>query len=233
MCRGRDIARESGLAVPKLGSILPDMGTSSRRRQPTSNRATSIADALFTKGQQRVLGVLFGNASRSYYATEIVARAAVGTGAVQRELARLESAGLVTVSRVGNQKHYQANSKSPVFEELRTLVLKTSGLADVLRAALAPRARDIHVAFIFGSVAKRQDTAGSDVDLMVVGDRVAYADLFDVLVGVEHKLGRRVNPTIYSPGELRRRVRAKNSFVMRVLAQPKIWLIGGESDLAA
>ena len=97
-----------------------------------------MADALFAKVQQRVLGVLFGNPRRSFYANEVISLARSGTGAVQRELARLEASGLVTVTRVGKQKHYQANAGSPVFEELRAIVLKTSGQADVIRAALAP-----------------------------------------------------------------------------------------------
>ena len=197
------------------------------------SRSTSVADALFTKGQQRVLGVLFGNPDRSFYANEIISLAGSGTGAVQRELARLEGAGLVTVARVGKQKHYQANAAAPVFAELRALVLKTSGLADVLRAALAPLSAEIRAAFVYGSVAKNEDAATSDIDLMVISDRLTYADLFSVLEEVSARLGRRVNPTVYAPAELVRRARQGNAFVKRVLAQPKIWLIGGERDLAA
>jgi len=105
---------------------------------PTPQRAglgISIADALFTRTQQRVLAELFGNTSRSYYASEIIARAQIGSGAVQRELARLEASGLISSERIGNQKHYRANERSPVFASLRELVVRTSGLADVLRAA--------------------------------------------------------------------------------------------------
>jgi hypothetical protein len=126
--------------------------------------------------QQRVLAVLFGNPRRSFYANEVIALARSGTGAVQRELARLEASGLVTVTRVGKQKHYQANASSPVFEELRALVLKTVGLADVLRSALAPAAQSIRAAFVYGSIAKGEDTAASDIDLMVISDSLAYAD---------------------------------------------------------
>ena len=157
----------------------------------------------------------------------------VGTGAVQRELARLEGAALVTVRRVGKQKHYQANAAAPVFEPLRELILKTSGMADVLLAALAPAAPEIRAAFVYGSVAKGEDSATSDVDLMVISDSLAYADVFALLEGATNQLGRDVNPTVYSSTELATRVRQKNSFVTRVLAQPKIWLIGGEDDLTA
>jgi predicted nucleotidyltransferase len=191
----------------------------------------SVADALFTKGQQRVLGVLFGDPSRSFYASEIITLVGSGTGAVQRELQRLASAGLVTVRRIGKQKHYQANPSAPVFQELRTLVLKTSGLADVLLGALEPLARKIRAAFVFGSIAKDQDTARSDVDLMVVSDRITYADLFIALEDASKRLGRHVNPTVYTPAEITRKARQGTAFVERVLAQPKIWLIGTEDDL--
>ena len=193
---------------------------------------TSVADALFTKAQQRVLGVLFGNPDRSFYLQEIVARAGTGTGAVQRELARLESAGLVTVRRVGKQKHFQANPKAHVYEELRGLVLKTAGLADVLRDALAPLAADIRAAFVFGSVAKRQDTARSDIDVLVVSDTLATADLHDALADAELSLGRRVSPRVYSRRELAQELDEGHAFITRVLAQPKIWLVGEEHDLA-
>jgi predicted nucleotidyltransferase len=210
------------------------MGTKdiSRRDHPRAS-VPGLADALFAKVQRRVLGVLFGNAGRSFYANELIALARSGTGAVQRELRRLEASGLVTVTRVGNQKHYQANPSSPVFEELRALILKTVGLADVLRAALAPMSRDIRAAFVYGSIAKGQDTAASDIDLLVVSDRLTHADLFTALEPATAQLGRKVAPTIYSAKELARRVKQENAFVTRVLAQPKVWLIGDERALAA
>lgn len=200
------------------------------RRHPG---AVSLADALFAKVQQRVLAVLFGNPGRSYYANEVIGLARSGTGAVQRELARLEAAGLVTAARIGKQKHYQANAASPVFDELRALVLKTSGLADVLREALSAVSDRIRAAFVYGSIAKGEDTAASDIDLMVIGDGLTYADLFGALEEASAKLGRKVAPTIYSPKELARRVKQDNAFITRVLQQPKVWLIGGENDLAA
>jgi predicted nucleotidyltransferase len=199
----------------------------------TPAAVSGIADALFTKVQQRVLAVLFGNPRRSFYANEVIGLAASGTGAVQRELARLEAAGLVTVTRVGKQKHFQANSTAPVFEELRGLVLKSSGLVDVLREVLAPLAAHIEAAFVFGSVAKGQDTAKSDIDLLVVSESLSYADLFSVLEEATQRLGRTVNPTVYSRRELNKRIRADNAFVKRVLAQPKIFVLGNDLGLAA
>ncbi len=195
-------------------------------------RGTGIADALFTKVQQRVLGVLFGNPGRSFYANEVISLADSGTGAVQRELIRLEAAGLVTVTRIGNQKHYQANAAAPVFEELLNLVLKTSGLADVLRGGLATLEERISAAFVYGSVAKGQDTSTSDIDLMVVSDTLTYADIFGALEETASRLGRPVNLTVYSQAELDKRVKRKNVFVKRVLAQKKLWVIGRRSDLA-
>jgi predicted nucleotidyltransferase/Fe2+ or Zn2+ uptake regulation protein len=209
------------------------MGTNKTSRKRAAMATTAIADALFTKSQQRVLGVIYGNPGRSFYANEIIARARSGNGAVQRELAKLERAGLVKVTRLGNQKHYQVNADAPVFGALHELVLKTSGLADVLRGSLKPVSSGIRAAFVYGSIAKGQDTAGSDIDLMVVSDDVAYPDLFKVLEGASRRLGRPVNPTVYTVSELEKRARERNAFVVRVLKQPKIWLIGGEDELAA
>jgi len=209
------------------------MKRGARKRSDSRTAALGLGDALFAKVQQRVLGVLFGNSRRSFYANEVIGLASSGTGAVQRELARLEAAGLVTVTRMGKQKHYQANASSPVFEELRALILKTFGLAGVLRAALEPVSSDIRAAFVYGSIAKGQDTAMSDIDLMVVSDRLTYADLFTALEDAARRLGRKVSPTVYSSKELSRRVKQDNAFVTRLLAQPKLWLIGDESALAA
>jgi predicted nucleotidyltransferase len=206
-------------------------------RKTTPGRARirlgGIADALFSKGQQRVLGVLFGNPTRSFYANEIIARTGAGTGAVQRELKRLEDAGLATVMRIGNQKHYQANAASPVFRELRALVLKTSGLADVLLDALAPVQDQIDAAFVFGSVARGEDVAASDIDVMVVSDDLTYAELFGALELAAPRLGRPVSPTVYSRTELARRLKSGNAFARQVMEGPRIWLIGDDDTLVA
>ncbi|WP_399682945.1 nucleotidyltransferase domain-containing protein [Xenophilus sp.] len=203
-----------------------DLSSSSKAPPPASGM--SLADALFTGTQQRVLAVLFGQPQRAFYASEIIALARSGSGAVQRELARLAQSGLVTVQQSGRQKYYQANPQAPIYEELHGIVQKTVGLAGPLRAALAPLAGRIHAAFVFGSVAKRQDTASSDVDLMVVSDELSYADLFGALESVGRQLGRPVNPTIYTREELARRVARQDAFATRVLQQPKIWLMGDE-----
>ena len=209
------------------------MGLKDARSNNVPAAVSGVADALFSKVQQRVLAVLFGNHSRSFYANELIALAGSGSGAVQRELTQLAAACLVTVSRIGNQKHYQANPSAPVFEELRGLVLKTSGLVDVLRSALAPLAGQIHLAFVFGSVAKSKDTAAGDIDLLIVSDTIAYGELIAALEPATNRLRRSVNPTLYSRSEMDSRLRAGNPFIKRVLAQPKLWVIGEVDGLAA
>jgi predicted nucleotidyltransferase len=213
---------------PISGIIKPKMGISS-----TPTESSALADALFPKVRQRVLAVLFGAPDRSFYANEVIALAQSGTGAVQRELAGLSEAGLLTVRKQGNQKHYQADASAPVFAELRGLVLKTMGLADVLRTALAPLAAQIDSAFIHGSVARQQDTARSDVDVMIVSDTLGYGDVFSALEAATVSLGRKVNPTLYTPADLSKRVQNDNAFVTRVWQQPKIWLIGSEEHIDA
>lgn len=202
--------------------IEPNMGTIYAASHPT------IADALFSKVRQRVLGVLFGTPDRSFYTNEVIGLAQSGAGAVQRELADLAGAGLLTVRKQGNQKHFQANAASPVFAELRGLVLKTMGLADVLRTALGPLAPQIARAFVFGSIAKQQDTAQSDVDLLVVSDTLGYGEVFAALEDAGKTLGRTINPALYSAVDFRARLQSDNAFINRVMQQPKIWLIGLE-----
>ncbi|MFF7058427.1 nucleotidyltransferase domain-containing protein [Achromobacter spanius] len=192
---------------------------------------SGLADALFPGTKQRVLGLLFGQPDRSFYATEIIGLVSSGSGSVQRELANLAQTGLVTVKAVGNQKHYQANPDSPIFAELCAIVQKTIGLAGPLREALAPLAPKIMAAFVYGSVAKNTDTARSDIDLMLLSDDISYGDVFAALEDAGNKLGRPVNPTILTRKEFTKRVEAQESFLTRVLAQPKIWIIGADGDL--
>jgi predicted nucleotidyltransferase len=216
-----------------MGMIVPIMGINRIPARPAQSPTTGLANALFSKVQQRVLGVLFGNPERSFYANEMISLAGSGTGAVQRELGKLAGAGLATVRRQGNQKHYQANAASPVFSELRGLVLKTTGLAGVLRVGLAPLTPQIATAFVYGSLAKRRDTAGSDVDLMIVSDTLSYAEVISALEPAVHALGRPINPTVYTSREFARRLHSGKAFLTRVIKQPKIWLIGDENVIAA
>ncbi|MBY6345883.1 transcriptional regulator [Providencia rettgeri] len=210
-----------------MGMIKPNMGIKTTAASPRS-----LSDALFSGTKQRVLGILYGQPDRSFYANELINLAASGSGAVQRELATLTNSGLVTVRTVGNQKHYQANAESPIFNELRSIIQKTVGLADPLREALQMMAGRITAAFVYGSVAKKTDTASSDIDLMVISDELSYGELFMALEEVSNTLGRPVNPTILSREEFRQRIAKQESFLTRVIEQPKIWVVGESNDLS-
>lgn len=185
-----------------------------------------MADALFTSTQQRVLALLFGQPERSFFVTEIIELADSGRGAVQRELNRLAKSGLVVTTKVGNQKHYQANHDSPLFGELCSIVAKTVGLKEPILAALEPLADTIALALIYGSVAKRSDTASSDIDLLVVADALTLEELYAKLALAEKTLGRQINPTLYTTKEFDRRWKTKNTFLTRVLGDSTVALIG-------
>lgn len=191
----------------------------------------SLGEALFSKTQRQIFGLLFGQPEKTYYSNEIVRFAGVGIGTVQRELEKLSAVGLLTVKKVGNQKHYQANCQSPIFAELRGIVLKTFGIADLLALALAGLRSRIDAAFIYGSVAKGTDTANSDIDVMVISPGLSYAEVFPQLTEAEEKLGRSVNLSLYTPLEIQTKRSADNNFVKKVLEQPKVFLIGSEDDI--
>jgi predicted nucleotidyltransferase len=208
------------------------MGISASSRKSAGD-AAGLADALFTTTQQRVFAYLFGQPERSFFASELIRLTGAGSGAVQRELKQLTDSGLLVTSQVGNQKHYQANPAAPIYEELCSIVRKTFGLVGPLLEALTPLSKRIDAAFVFGSVAKKSDTATSDIDLMLVSDDLSYSDLFLALDAVSARLGRTVNPTILTRKELMRKQKDGESFVKRVLEQPKLWVLGGEHAFAA
>ena len=199
------------------------MGTS-----PTDN---NIASALFGTVRQRVLALLFGHTDQAYYLRQITRAVDAGHGAVQRELKQLVDSGLLTRTRRGNQVFYQANQQSPVFAELRGLIIKTAGLADVLREALADLADRIDVAFVYGSIAEGTDQASSDVDVIIIGT-LKMMDLVTRLRAVENQLSREVNPVIMSVQELRQRRDEGEHFVETVMSGPKIFLVGANDELA-
>jgi predicted nucleotidyltransferase/predicted transcriptional regulator len=186
----------------------------------------SMVDALFSATQRRVLGLLFGQPERSFFATEIIARVGAGSGAVQRELKKLSDSGLATVSQQGNQKHYQANSAAPIYAELCTLIKKTVGMADPIRNALEPKRKAIELALIYGSVAKQQETASSDIDVLLVSDTLTLETVYGMLRSTEQSLGRTINPTLYTLAEFNKRRSSGNAFLKRVLAGEKIMLFG-------
>lgn len=190
----------------------------------------SLSEALFAGVQQRVLGLLFGQPDQAFHGNEIMKLTGSGKGGLQRELRRLTESGLVQVTKVGNQKRYQANPASPIFGELCGIVQKTFGLTDELRKALLPLASQIALAFVYGSVAKRTDTARSDIDLLVVSDTLSYQDLLAALEDSETRLGRKISPTLYTAADLARRRAEGNHFILRLLEQPKLFLIGGPHE---
>lgn len=193
----------------------------------------SLIDALFSKTQQRVLALLFGQPERSFFANELIALTKSGSGAVQRELGRLADSGLVNVTKIGLQKHFQANRAAPVFEELRNIMIKTVGLAEPLKAALAPLAEQIQFAIVYGSVAKGTHTASSDVDVLLVSNGLTLEQVYAAFAPVERTLARKISPTIYTAHEFQRRRRAGHPFVTRVLEGQHIVLRGDESGISA
>ena len=213
-----------------MGINIPNMGISASKQHAAAEpEGTSLADALFTATQQRVLALLFGQPARSFFATELIGLARAGSGAVQRELKKLVESGLVIVSRVGNQKHYQANQASPVFNELCDLVRKTIGLHEPIRDVLKPFEKRIVFAALYGSVAKHKDTASSDIDLLVVSDDLTLEQLYAALAPAEAKLARKISPTLYTSREFNRRKKASNTFLRRVLAGDHVALVGKDS----
>ena len=186
----------------------------------------ALADALLTRTQQRVLAVLFGQPNRSFYVNEIIRLARSGRGAVLRELSRLARSRLINARKIGNQKHFRANRNSPIFEELCGLIRKTVALDGPLREALVPLKTELDLALLYGSVAKRSDTAASDIDIMLVSDKLAPGEAYAVLHPLEHDLGRRINPVLYTRDEFCKRASVDDSFVKRVLSGPTTLLLG-------
>ena len=192
----------------------------------------SIASALFSDSQARVLRWLFGQPQRGFHLSELRRLTGLGSASLQRELNRLAEAGLIQSERVGNLRRFQANPQSPVFNELAAITRKTLGIQPMLREALQPLASRLQAAWICGSVAKQTDTAQSDIDLMLIGKRLLLADVLELLMPLEAQLGRKINPTCYTPAEFARRRDEPDSFVNRVLAQPVLPLIGNINEPA-
>ena len=221
--------------MPEMGitkTAKPIKPHSTARRGPVP-APTGIADALFSATQQRVLALLFGQPGRSFFTNELIGLVGAGSGAVQREVRRLGESGLVTVTRIGSQKHYQANPAAPIFDELCGIVTKTLGPTEVLRAALLPLGDQMRLALVYGSVAKRNDTGYSDIDLLIVSDVLTLEQVYTALTPVEQQLGRRVSPTLYSVAEFRRRRTDGNPFLTKVLAGETIRLTEDNDALLA
>ncbi len=185
---------------------------------------TNIGDALFSKTQQRVLGLLYGRPQQSFYLNELVRLAGVGKGSVKREVEKLTAAGLLTVTRIGNQNHYQANARNPIFEELKGIAQKTFGLVDIVGSALEPLLDEIDLALIYGSVAKGTEHADSDIDLLLVSNSLSYGAVMEALAGAERQLGRTINPTLYTSHEFLERRAKQQHFITRLMEQNVLWI---------
>jgi predicted nucleotidyltransferase len=197
-----------------------------------SIRRYSILEALFTsQARISVLELFLLNASNQYYLREVASLTQQPVQAIQRELARLEAGGLLSMTPEGNRRYYRANRESPILPELKALIVKTAGLGDLLRRHLRKSKGSIRVAFLFGSYARGLESAKSDIDLMVIGQVTARA-LSNLLAPARETLGREINAVILPTSELRRRFADDNTFLKDVLGQPKIFLIGDEDELS-
>lgn len=189
----------------------------------------NLLDILLGTQRQRALGWLLLHPESALHVRELARLTHTSAGSLHRELVRLAEAGLLTRSRQGNQVLYQANRACPVFAELTGLFRKTGGLGDVLRAALAPLTEKIRVALIFGSVARGEETAGSDIDVLVVGE-VDFVEVVTALHPCQETLGREINPVVYSPEEWRARLARDDHFARDILTHPTLLLSGALDD---
>jgi predicted nucleotidyltransferase len=191
---------------------------------------TGLTDLLFGRTRGAVLALLYGRADQSFYTREIAREVGASVGAIQRELENLSKVGLILRKSVGNQVFYQANRDMPIFPEMRGLINKTIGIFGILGSALRPLSKQIVAAFVYGSVARKQETAQSDVDLMVVG-KVTLDEVLSRLSTVEKGIGRSINPTVYSVAEFKSKFASGNHFLTSVLKGQKVFLLGDEDEL--
>jgi predicted nucleotidyltransferase len=189
-----------------------------------------LCSGLFGKTRQAVLALLYGRADSSFYTKQILDAVKIGRGTVQRELKNLTDTGIIIREVQGRQVYYRANARCPIFGELKNIVRKTFGMADVIRESLSPNADKIRVAFIFGSVARGTDDRRSDVDLMVVG-KISFGDVVSLLTPAEQKLGREVNAVVYPVAEFKKKVKEDHHFVKTVLEEEKIFVMGDKDEL--
>lgn len=190
----------------------------------------SLSATLFGKTRRTVLALLYSHADESFYLRQIARAAGAGMGAVQREVKSLAEAGIIRRTKSGRQVYYQANPECPVYEELKSLIIKTVGMGDVLRAALAPLEDRIHVAFLFGSLVQSNQRSESDADIMVIGD-VTFAEVVSILGGFQETVRREINPVVYPPEEFRSKLAANHHFLKSVMDGSKFFLIGDQHEL--
>ena len=210
------------IILPIMGNIIPEMGN--------NMNDNLLCSGLFGKTRQVVLALLYGRADSSFYTKQVLDAVKIGRGTVQRELKNLTDTGIIIREVQGRQVYYRANDQCPIFNELKSIVRKTFGVADALRQSLAPEADKVRLAFIFGSVARGADDRRSDIDVMVVG-RIALEDVISLLSPAEEKLGREINTVVYPISEFKQKVREDHHFVKTVLEEEKIFVIGDEGEL--
>jgi predicted nucleotidyltransferase len=198
----------------------------------TSEKQMTLSSVLFADYRRRVLGLLLLHPEQRYYLRELARLTGTVPGTLKRELTKLADAGVLHVTKVGNQSHYEANRNCPIFEELASILRKTSGLVDVLAEGLMPLAGQIEAAFVFGSMASGKASAGSDIDLMVIG-AIDYGAVVQRLHTLQATLGREINPKLYASAEWQKLVAGNSAFVRDVLGKPKLFVIGNELNLSA
>lgn len=190
----------------------------------------NVGTTLFGKARRGILSLLYGHVGEEYYLRQIVRTLGIGVGPVQRELKQLTDSGIIKRRVHGRQVYYQANPSTPIFKELKSLITKTIGVADILHSALLPSAEQIKIAFIFGSIARGSEGKTSDIDIMVVGN-ISFEDVTSLLSSAEKQLGREINSVVYPTTEFQQKIRDDHHFVSNVLDGEKIFLIGDELEL--
>jgi predicted nucleotidyltransferase len=210
------------LNAPTKSTIDPEMGT--------MLQDDNISTILFGKARMAVLSLLYGNPDETFYLRQIARNAEAGMGAIQREVANLTTAGIIKRSEIGRQVFYQADRDCPVFPEIKSMILKTFGVGNVLRASFKPLSGHVKVAFVFGSVARGEEKKGSDIDLLLIGD-VTLRETVSALQDAQKKLMREINPHIYPTAEFKSKLAAGHHFIKSVVEGPKLFLIGDNREL--
>ncbi|MEW8179596.1 MAG: nucleotidyltransferase domain-containing protein [Candidatus Thiodiazotropha endolucinida] len=184
-----------------------------------------LANALFSRTQQQLLGLLYTQPKRSFYTKEIIRLTGMGVATIKRELDRMLEVGILNMTRIGNQHHYQANPDCPIYHELLSIVNKTIGITDILNQALSSIVHNISWAFVFGSVASNQEISSSDIDLMVIGD-IGFVETVNALHPIQDKIAREINPKLYQNDEWLELMKRKDPFIKDVLSKPRMDVIG-------
>ena len=208
--------------VTTIGTIAPNMSA--------INNNESLSATLFGKTRRAVLALLYSHTDESFYLRQITRAAGSGMGAVQRELKKLSESGIILRTTRGKQIYYKANPDCPIYDEIKSLVMKTAGIGEILKAAFVPLTDLINVAFLFGSLVRGDERSSSDVDVLVVGN-VSFAEVVSALGQVQETIRREINPIVYPPKEFRSKLAAKHHFLKTTLDSPKFFLIGDENEL--